>query len=112
MVTKTGKIGWIISPKQEASSPAVVQVTLCPAFWEVGAGDLRLMMGQNAFDYHFFDVGRSHFEMKAGQFFLLGPERLVRNQDTLDRILFEVPRREKVRFFVIVFGGIQQADDN
>ncbi|MBL7215369.1 MAG: hypothetical protein ISS71_06800 [Phycisphaerae bacterium] len=106
----TGKLGWIISAQKDPVARGVVSVTLSPAFWEIGASDLRLLAGKEPYQYHFFDVGRVHFDMEAGRFCLLGPHRVVRDEDTLDRILFEVPRRNMVRFFVIIFGGQREID--
>lgn len=108
----SGRIGWIISARQDASDADVVQVTLCPAFWTIGASDLRLLTGREPYQFYFFDVGRVSVPMKPGQICLLGPERVVTEQDTLDWLLFEVPRRKQVRFFVIIYTGLRGVDGN
>lgn len=109
---RSGKLGWILSGQPDPAAAGTVQVTLCPAFWEMGASDLRLMAGQEPYQFHFFDVGRVHFTMQSGQFCVLGPDRVVEDQDTLDRILFDVPQRNKICFFVIVYGGKQQIESH
>jgi hypothetical protein len=106
----SGKIGWIISGRQDAADADVVQVTLCPAFWRIGARDLRLLTGKEPYQFYFFDVGRVSVPMRPGQICLLGPERVVTEQDTLDRLLFEVPRRKQLRFFVIIYTGLRGMD--
>lgn len=103
---ETGKVGWVIAP-QRTDSPQTVQVTLSPAYWRVMGRDLRLLTGQEPYAFNFFDVGRVVVPMQAGQLCLLGPERLITEQDTLNRLLFGEPRRERAQFFVIIFGGLQ-----
>jgi hypothetical protein len=107
---RSGKLGWILSG--QAGAADTVQVTLCPAYWEPGASKLRLMAGQEPYLFEFFNAGRVWFPMQAGQFCVLGPQRIAEQQDTLDRLLFEVPRRKQVRFLVIIFGGLRQIDGN
>ena len=106
----TGRLGWVISVQKQPDVRDVVSVTLSPAFWELGGSHLRLLEGKNPFQYRFFEVGRVHFQMEPGQFCLLGPERIVWRQDTLDRLLFTVRRRNQMRFFVIVFDGQRGID--
>ncbi len=109
---RSGKLGWVISGKNVPGQPDTSLVSLCPAYWEVEGRNLRLRTGQEPYLFHYFDVGRVELIMQPGQFCLLGPQRAVDDQDTLDRLLFEMPRRNQMRILVIIFGGQRQIDGN
>ena len=100
-----GKLGWILSAQADPLVRGLVHLTLGPAFWEKGIRDLRILEGKDPYQYRTFDVGRVHIQLEAGQFLLLGSDRSAGGQDTLNSLLFELPEQNKVRFFVIIFGG-------
>lgn len=112
ITVESGKVGWVISAGQGPDAAETVHLALCPAYWQIGASNLRLLTGRSPFEFRFFEAGRIDFELAAGQFCILGPQRVVTDQDTLDRILFEMARRKQVRFFVIIYGGPRGSDDD
>ena len=100
-----GKLGWVLSAQDDSPVRGLVHLKLGPAFWEMGIRDLRMLEGKEPYQYQLFDVGGVHAQLEAGEFLLLGSDRSEGGQDTLNSLLFELPERNKVRFFVIIFGG-------
>ena len=104
-ILQRGKLGWVLSAQADPLVRGLVHLTLGPAFWKRGISDLRILEGKDPYQYRMFDVGRVHIQLEAGQLLLLGSDRSEGGQDTLNSLLFELPEQNKVRFFVIIFGG-------
>ncbi len=102
-----GKVGWVISAQKDSSARGLAHVKLDPAFWDPRGSNLRLLQGKEPFVFHFFDIGHLSVPLEAGQFCLLGPIQLIGEQDTLNRLLFEVTEHNKVRFFVIICESVE-----
>lgn len=102
MTIEKGRLGWVLSAGQDPALRGVVQMTLAPASWDSVGAVLRLREGKELYEFRRFDVGRFSVPLEAGQFCLLGPTHILDEQDALNKLLFEVPGQNKIRFFVII----------
>lgn len=98
-----GFLGWVITPRQDAKQRSILHLKLEPAFWHIGGMAIRMSGGQNIFNFRPFDVGRVIAGMEEGGFLILGPNREITNQPTLDKYLFYLPgKKPQIQFFVII----------
>ncbi len=102
VTVEKGRLGWVLSAGQDSAQRGIVEMTLGPASWDSGGAVLRLREGKEPYEFRLFDVGRFSVSLEAGQFCLLGPTHILDQQDTLNRLLFEVPGHNKIRIFVII----------
>jgi hypothetical protein len=101
---ESGFLGWVFSASPDPRFRGMAQVKLFPAIWRPGLENIRLVMGEEAFDYQPIHQGQVLVRVEEGGVILLGPARSVPDETTLDKLLFFLPgRRPKVQFFVIIY---------
>lgn len=102
-VPTMGLGGWTLNAKRDPRFRGMVQVSLAPAFWQRGGEDLRLRLGQEPLKYHFIEEGRFIVRLEERGFLVLGPDRMMPLENSLDKVMFFVPEKKaKLRFFVII----------
>lgn len=98
-----GMGGWTVNAKPDPRLRGMVQLSVAPAFWLRGAEDLRIRLGQEPVEYHFFEEGRFLARLEERGFLVLIPNRRMPVDNTLDKVLFHIAgNKAKMRFYVII----------